>query len=263
MSRVAVLLVAAALLATACGRDSAPAVSGEPSGHLTVFAAASLRDAFVEIGALFEEQYPGVNLSFNFGGSPLLRLQLEQGARADVYASADLRQMELAVDAGLADSHAVFATNALVIVAPPRNPAGVSDPEDLGRRGLRLVLANPEVPVGAYTRELLSRMEADAAFGPGFKERVLRNVLSNESNVKQVVAKVELGEADAGVVYASDVRRDLVVVPVPTRLAVAAEYPIALLKEARNPAAATAFVEFVLSPAGQEVLRKHGFNAGS
>lgn len=251
-----------------CGDGSASLSSAEGtvSGRITVFAAASLTDAFNEIARLFEEKYPGAQARFNFAGTPTLRLQLEQGARADIFASADPAQMDIAVSSGLVESTPVlFAGNSLVIITPPDNPGRVSAVADLARPGLRLVLPNPQVPAGAYSREMLARVEGDPAFGSGFGERVLENVVSEESNVKQVVAKVQLGEADAGIVYGSDVTPSLIqsirAVPIPEGFNVRARYPIALLKNAGNPGAARAFIDFVASAAGRQILEKYGFTA--
>jgi molybdate transport system substrate-binding protein len=252
----------------ACGDSASPdptATTPSVSGKITVFAAASLTDAFNEIARAFEERYPGTEVEFNFAGTPTLRTQLEQGARADVFASADLAQMNIAVQSGVvASTGDVFVRNSLVVITPSSNPANIDAPADLAKSGIKLVVANPEVPVGNYTRQMLSSMEKDAAYGAGFSDRVLDNVVSEESNVRQVVSKVELGEADAGVVYGSDVTPSvatrLKVVRVPDQFNVIAQYPIAPLKEAGNPLTAEAFIDFVLSAAGQQVLQKHGFS---
>jgi molybdate transport system substrate-binding protein len=229
-----------------------------------VFAAASLTDSFNEIAKAFEAKYPGVEVTFSFGGSPTLRTQLEQGARADVFASADQNQMNLALQNGaVASAGQVFVRNSLVVITPKDNPGKISALSDLKKSGLKLVLAAPEVPVGAYARQALTSMDKDAAYGAGFSEAVLKNVVSLESNVKQVVAKVELGEADAGIVYGTDVTPSvapkLATIAIPTQFNVIAEYPIALTKSPGNAAAAQAFIDFVLSSAGQTVLKKYNF----
>lgn len=273
-------LVFAALLATglvACGDDAGPdptpttavpAATATPSvtGNITVFAAASLTDAFNELATEFKKANPGVGeITFNFAGSSALRTQLEQGAKAEIFASADTVQMDAAKKSGVVVSGGdkIFARNSLVIIAPKSNPAKVAAPLDLKNPGLKLVLAAPEVPVGNYARQMFVKMEADPAFGAGFNDAVLKNVVSNESNVKQVVAKVQLGEADAGVVYGTDITAsvapDLTRVEVPTALNIIAEYPIALTKDAGNTKAAQAFMDYVLSSAGQTILKKYGF----
>src|SRR5690606_13635058 len=159
-------------------------------------------------------------------------------------------------------SVSTFARNSLVIITPKDNPGGIGAPEDLAKEGLKLVLANEDVPVGEYTRRMLAAMDASGAFGQGFIDLVLSNVVSLESNVKQIVAKVELGEADAGVVYGTDVTQDvapnLAKVEAPAEFNVIAEYPMALVKDRRNDAGGRAFIEFVLSEVGQGVLQKYG-----
>ncbi len=268
-------VVPALLLAAACGDNAGPNPSPEPgaasqplSGTVTVFAAASLSDAFNELAAEFERMNTGVEMRFNFAGSPTLRTQLEQGARADIYASADLAQMSLAKQRGVVVSNEkTFARNSLVVITPKSNPAGIDILADLKKTGIKLVLANADVPVGNYSRRVLTNLEKDPAYGAGFAEAVLRNLVSNESNVKQVVAKVELGEADAGIVYGTDVTPSVASalnrLEIPAAVNVIAEYPIALTKDASNARAAQAFVDFVLSAAGQVVLKKWGFLTGS
>ena len=255
------------LVACGGGGDAAREPSGPEariSGDVTVFAAASLAEAFTDLAGAFEAEYPEVNVVFNFGGSPTLRTQLEQGARADVFATANLEQMELAKGGGVVDRAAsTFARNSLVIITPSDNPGGIEGPGDLAKGGLKLVVANEEVPAGAYTRQILTAMDESGDFEAGFGEKVGDNFVSLESNVKQVVAKVELGEADAGVVYGTDVTPgvapNLKKIEVPERFNVIAEYPIALVSDGSNEAAGRAFIEFVLSEAGQGILQKYGF----
>ena len=148
----------------------------------------------------------GVKLTFSFGASSQLRAQLEQGAPADVFASADTVQMDNAVKANtIQGTPTIFARNRLVVIVPAANPAGITTLADLAKPGLKFVTAGPEVPVGNYTRMMLEKMAADPQFGAGFDQRVRGNVVSEEANVRQVVTKVQLGEADVGIVYSSDV----------------------------------------------------------
>ena len=262
------LIAALMSLAAACGDDAGPdptPAAGAPlTGSLTVFAAASLTDAFNEIAGEFRKGHPGVEFSFNFQGTPTLRTQLEQGARAGIFASADLAQMNLAVQSGAVTSAGqIFARNSLIVITPKDNPGRVSSLADLRRPGLKLVLTNQEVPVGVYSRQALASLEKDAAYGAGYSDAVLKNVVSLESNVKQVVAKIELGEADAGIVYGTDVTPSvapkLATIAIPPQFNVLAEYAIALTKDAANARAAQAFIEYVMSPNGQAVLKKYGF----
>jgi molybdate transport system substrate-binding protein len=159
----------------------------------------------------------------------------------------------------------IFVHNLLVVIVPAQNPAGITKLQDLAKPKLKLVLTNKEVPVGNYSRQVLAKMSQDSTFGKDFADRVLGNLVSEETNVKQVVTKVQLGEADAGIVYSSDVtmvvRGALKVIDIPNQFNVTARYPIAIVKDAQNEAGAHAFVEYVLSPAGQAILTRHGFIA--
>jgi molybdate transport system substrate-binding protein len=226
---------------------------------LTVFAASSLRDAFQDLGRLFEQEHPGTSVSFNFAGSQELRTQVEHGARADVLASADPRTLRALAGAGLSLEPQVFARNEPVIVVPVGNPAGIDALADLPR-ARRLVVGAPEVPIGEYTVRILEA--ASRRYGPAFGAAVESRVASRELNVRQVLAKVALGEADAAIVYRTDAlasRGAVEVISIPPQLNVVAEYPIALLRGAARPGLARAFVELVLSSAGQAVLARHGF----
>ena len=228
---------------------------------LTVFAAASLTDAFEEMGQSFETSHPGVTIRFNFAGSQSLRTQIEQGALADVFASANSKEMDALAAGGFVnkDTPQIFLTNQLVIILPAANPAGLEKLEDLANPGIKLVLAGEDVPVGKYARQALEQMNGQ--FGSDFKDKVLSNVVSNEDNVKQVVVKVQLGEADAGIVYISDVvaAPDLKSIEIPDGLNVIAEYPIAALSQSPVQDLAADFIAYVLSPEGQAVLQKWGF----
>jgi len=239
----------------------AQATTAEP--ELTVFAAASLSGAFQEIGGMFERAHPGTRVSFNFAGSQQLATQLEQGATDDLFASADERWMTYAADKGLlAEPPRLFAHNRLVVIVPATNPARIGRLQDLAKRGVKLVIAAEAVPVGAYTRQALGKLAQAPDFSTDFDRRVLANVVSQEENVKAVVTKVQLGEADAGVVYVSDatgsVARHLRAFPIPDAQNVVADYPIAVLNGAKAPKAAADFAELVLAPEGQEVLKRFG-----
>jgi molybdate transport system substrate-binding protein len=193
-------------------------------------------------------------------------MQLAQGARADVFASADEPNMAGAqTDGTITGEPQIFARNVLVVIVPARNPAGIQTLQDLAKPNIKLVLTNQAVPVGNYSRQSLEKMSQDAAFGADFSKRVLANLVSEETNVRQVAAKVHLGEADAGIVYSTDVTpalRDAVrVIQIPSALNVIAKYPIAVVKAAQNEAGAQAFIADVLSPAGQTLLVRHGFLA--
>lgn len=242
---------------SACGSLSPTA---EPK-TLTVFAAASLTDAFDEIGKNFEAASPGVTIKLNFGGSQALRTQIEQGAQADVFASANTNEMDALVADNLvaAESSQIFLTNQLVVIMPANNPAGLKELADLARSGLKLVIAAKEVPVGNYSLQAIDKL--DAALGNGFKDKALANIVSYENDVKQVVAKVQLGEADAGIVYSSDTvaAPELKKIDIPAENNVVAQYPLAALTQSKNPKLAQAFIAYVLSAEGQSILQKWGF----
>ncbi len=241
-----------------------PQATARPSRTLTVFAAASLIDAFKEIGADFEAAHPGVTVKFNFAGSQTLRAQLEQGAYADVFASANHTEIDTAVTDGLVASGVAkdFLTNILIVILPPQNPAGVESLQDLARPGLKLVLADETVPAGKYSRQVLTNINQDPSYGADYASKVLANVVSSETDVKQVVTKVQLGEADAGIVYLSDstAAPSLKTIAIPSQFNVVARYPIAPLLASHFPDTANAFVAFVLSSGGQDVLKKWGFS---
>jgi molybdate transport system substrate-binding protein len=236
-----------------------------PPTILTVLAAASLSSPFTDLGRQFEADHPGVKVRFSFAGSQQLLQQLEQGAPADVFASASLSYMEAAVKTQrvAAGSPRPFAHNRLVVITPKNNPSGIAGLIDLAKPGLKLDLAAREVPAGQYALDVLDKASADAGFGPNFKAQVLKNVVSYETNVKAVLTKVALGEADAGIVYASDGAGDAVarvgLLEIPVNFNVVAIYPIAAVAGSANPILAQAFVDLVLSKPGQDALVKNGF----
>jgi molybdate transport system substrate-binding protein len=260
MKRFWIVILTVALLLTACGTHTSKTTTPEAK-TLTVFAAASLTDAFDEIGKEFEAVNPGVTVQNNFAGSQTLRTQIEQGAQADVFASANTKEMDALVAGNFvaADSAKIFLTNQLVVVMPANNPAGVVTLADLAKPGLKVVLAAKEVPVGNYALHVLDKL--NAALGAGFKDQVLANVVSCENDVKQVVAKVQLGEADAGIVYSSDAvaAPELKKIDIPVENNVIAKYPLAALTQSKDPELARAFIAYVLSTDGQSALLKWGF----
>ena len=262
-----------ALLLTAACAYQPDAGSGDGSRELTVFAAASLASAFPEIADAFVAEHPGASITFNFSGSQRLRTQLDFGARADVFASADQRQMDLAVAAGLiAGDPSSFAGNSLVVIVPlPGATAGVNSAvkiqrlEDLAGNGVKLALALPEVPAGRYALALLRNLEAQyPALEPGYALRVLDNVVTLEPNVRGVFQKVALGEVDAGIVYRTDAATEYAagkvqVVSIPQGSNIVAEYPIAVLRDAANPGLAKEFARFLLGERAQAILKSYGF----
>jgi len=234
-------------------------VQARQNQPVTVFAAASLTDAFEAIATAFEAATPGVAVLYNFASSSDLATQLSEGAPADVFASANNRQMQVAVDAGrIAGRPRTFAKNRLVLIVPADNPANITGLRDLVNDGVQLVIAAEGVPVRDYTNTLLERLVADAAYGEAYRAAVLANVVSEEQNARQVSAKIALGEADAGVVYVSDVTPDIadqvIAFSIPDTLNTIATYPIAVTDAPASPELAQAFVDFVLSDVGQDIL---------
>jgi molybdate transport system substrate-binding protein len=261
IAAVAGLCLLGALVGAPASRPQSIPAPGR--GTLQVFAAASLSDAFSEIGRRLEQQRPGLTVRMNFAGSQQLATQIEQGALADVFASADERWMSYARERGLLSGEpSIFAKNRLVVIVPRTNPARIRRLQDLARGGVKLVLGADAVPVGRYSRIVLRNLARDPAFGGDFATRSLRNVVSEEENAKSVVGKVQLGEADAGIVYRSDVTptvaRFVHVVEIPESANVLASYPIALIKDAKAADAARAFVELVRSREGQQILARRG-----
>ncbi len=264
MRRWAPVLAAAIVAAgwTAPTTKSARAAAS-PKHEIQVFAAASLADAFGDIGRDFERSHEGLVVRLNLAGSQQLAAQLAQGAVADVFASADERWMEDVRSRDLLLGEPVpFAHNRLVVIVPRTNPARIGRLQDLGRGGIKLVLGADAVPVGRYSRIALRSLARSPGFGADFATRVLRNVVSEEENVKAVASKVQLGEADAGIVYRSDVgpsiARFVRMFELPEGASPVASYPIALVRGGLEPEAARTFVEFVLSSEGQRILERHG-----
>jgi molybdate transport system substrate-binding protein len=244
------LPLALALLVWGCG-------SGLPEREvLDVYAASSLTEAFGELETLFEAAHPGIDVRLTLAGSQVLRLQIEQGAPADVFASADPAHVRTLADEGLVHGALAFATNELVVIVPLANPADIESFEELPR-ARRIVLGTANVPAGRYAREVLGL--ASRRLGSGFGRRVLDRVVSEESNVRLARAKVELGEADAALVYRTDaVSSERVrLIAIPDAMNVRASYVIGVVGDGGQ--AAALWVDLVLSDVGQAVLRRLGF----
>jgi molybdate transport system substrate-binding protein len=238
-----------------------PVVMAAPADRqeLVVFAAASLREAFEGLAASFERAHPATEVRLNLAGSQELRTQIEQGARADVFASADLTHMGLLEKQGLVESPATFARNEPAIVVPRGNPAGIHALTDLPRTR-RLVVGAPQVPIGRYTVEIFAA--AARKHGAALRAELEASIVSRELNVRQVLAKVILGEADAGIVYRTDAQAGkgkVEVIPIPPDLNVVAAYPIAVVKGSASPKLARAWLDLVLGPEGQRRLVGAGF----
>jgi molybdate transport system substrate-binding protein len=231
-----------------------------------VFAASSLTDAFGELARIFEEQNPGTEVRQSFESSSTLLTQIQQGAPADVFASAAPEEMRTAAKDGLvAGEPEIFARNREVIMVPEDNPARVESMRDLSKPGIKLVLAEDGVPAADYAVEILGR--ANAEYGVGFRQDVLSNVVSREADVRASVGRVVLGDADATFGYASDytpdIRDRVRVIRIPENLNIIATYPIAVLKDAKDPELARNWVDLVVSDRGQRVLEKWGFESAT
>src|SRR6478735_1288876 len=236
-------------------KGTTPASTPAATGDLTVFAAASLTKSFDEIGAAFSTVHPDSKVTFSFDASSALVTQINQGAPADVFASADEANMTKLTDAGNNQGDpVVFATNKLEILVAKGTPKGITSVADLAKSGVTFVTAAPEVPIGKYTQQVLD--SAGGAVTP----------VSLEQNVKGIVTKVTTGEADAGIVYHTDVLPagdQAEGVPIPDDINVIAKYPIVVTKESTNASTGTAFIDFVLSDQGQKILDAHGFSPPS
>lgn len=238
-----------AMAAAGCG---APAPAAAQDDELTVFAAASLAEAFEDLAVEFERRHAGSEVRLNLAGSQTLAGQLLEGAAADVFAAADDVEMARVVAAGRAADPRTFATNDLVIAVEPGNPRDVTTLQDLAREDLLVVLPVRDVPAGRYAAAALERADVEVA------------PVSLELDVRAALGKVVLGEADAAIVYASDVAAvggRAQAVPLPSDLAAGVSYPVAALADSHRPDLAAAFVDLLLDPAGRELLRRHGFGA--
>ena len=266
-ARIAALVIALlALVAAGCGDDASTAATGtteangstaaappKVSGSITVFAAASLTESFGKLGEAFQKAYPDAKVTFSFAASSALVQQINEGAPADVFASADAANMKKLTDAANAHGEPeVFATNKLEIITEQGNPTGITGVADLADPDLIVVTCGPEVPIGRYSAEVFQ------------KAGVTVTPKSYEADVKAVVNKVTLGEADAGIVYATDVKAagdKAAGVAIPDDINIIATYPIAVTKASKNVAVAEAFLAFVLSDEGQDILGDAGFTA--
>jgi molybdate transport system substrate-binding protein len=252
------LILAGCSSSSPSGAGTSPAASaGKP---LTVLAAASLTKVFPKIGAEFAKQHPGTTFHWSFAGTDTLAAQIEQGAPADVFAGASTKYGDQLSGEGLIDTPRPFATNSLVLIVPPGNPAKITSPKDLTKPGIKLVVGAETVPVGSYTRTVLANLNAQ--YGAGYDQKVLANVVDNEDAVTGVLQKVQLGEADAGFVYVTDaagVGDAVKAIPLPVAAQATATYPIAVVKASKEQTLASQFVDFMLTPAAQQLLAEAQF----
>ena len=274
-SRLAFLAAVLALVLTACSRAGAASPSAAPATpattvaastaadvELIVFGAASLKGVLDKAEAAYEMAYPGTNVTVSADSSSTLEMQIEHGAPADVFLSADTTNPKKLVDAGLAAGAAVtFAGNKLTVVVPTANPAGIKTPADLARSGVKVIAAGCEVPITKYATQLVANLAKEAGYPADFAAKYAANIASKEDNVKTVVAKIELGEGDAGIVYVTDAEASSKVTPidVPDTANVPATYAGVVVKASKNAAAAKTFLDWFAGPDGQAILGEFGF----
>lgn len=280
-SPIAILTLLLTLLLAACGAPAAqsppspPAPTTAPTNAptaptavagttLTVFAAASLTDAFKAIKPAFEAAHPGVTVVYNFAGAQQLAAQINEGAPADVFASANKKQIDVVISSSkiISGTAQTFVRNRLVVITPKANPAGITSLKDLAKPGLKLIFEAKAVPAGQYSLDFLTKASTLPEYTSAYSSTVLSNVVSYEDNVRSVLSKIVLGEGDAGIVYTTDaatVVDKINTIAIPDELNVIAVYPIAPLADSKIPDMAKAFIAYVLSPEGQQVLATYGF----
>jgi len=256
-------IVVCLLLAACVGSTTSSGTPTEsPSVTLNVFAAASLTASFNEIASTYHQMHPNFTIKPVYNGSQILEQQIASGAPADIFASADTTNMQKASQAGLVGASQIFVKNRLVVIIPLSNPGKITSLKDLARKGVKIDLAAATVPAGKYSRQALMNLSKSPQYGANYGSTVLANVVSQEDNVKAVVQKVQLGEADAGFVYVTDAYSasgKVTVIDIPDPYNVIAQYPIAVTKSSPHASDAQAFVAFVLSPAGQAIMKKYQF----
>jgi molybdate transport system substrate-binding protein len=268
MRRKLLLALAAVGLAVGCSASGSPALSRSSGAapRLTVFAAASLKEALGQAKVAWEDAHPGTSVTIATDSSAALETQIEQGAPADVFLSADIANPRKLVEEGLAAGSPVsFAENELTVIVPTANPAGITSPRDLARAGVKVIAAGDDVPITGYARQLVVNLAKASGYPSDFAAAYAANIASKEGDVKAVVAKVELGEGDAGIVYVTDARASTKVttVGVPEGANVPATYAGVVIKASPNAAAAGAFLDWLAGPDGKAILARFGFQPPS
>lgn len=251
------------LFIAACGGSTTTTTTSTAPITLNVFAAASLKESFTAIAAKYHQSNPTITIKLNLDGSQILEQQIANGAPSDIFASADQINMQKASTAGLVGSSQIFAKNRLVVIIPTSNPGKITTLKDLARKGVKIDIEAAAVPAGKYSLQVLDNMAKATDYGPAYETAVKANFVSEETNVKAVVQKIQLGEADAGFVYRTDVTTDVAnkvtIIDIPDNFNVIAQYPIAVTKSSAHAAAAQAFVQYILSSDGQAVLQQYHF----
>jgi len=270
-----ILALAAILAISACGTTATlvPSISAKPPSvpptvvppaALTIFGAASLNGALDQLKATYEADHAGTTLTISTDSSAALRTQIEQGAPADVLLSADVTNPQKLVTAGLTDGQAVdFAGNLLTIVVPTTNPARIATPADLARSEIKIIAAGADVPITTYATQAIGLLAKLPGYPAGFSAKYAANVVSREDNVKAVIAKVELGEGDAGIVYVTDARAStkVTVIDIPPQANPPATYAGVVVKSSENAAAAHQFLDWMTGAEAQLILTQLGFSA--
>ena len=261
---VALVAIAALAVLAGCGSKSAASNTSSPSPaastKLTVFAAASLNQVFPQIAKAFQQSHPGVTFTFNFAGTDALTTQIEQGAPADVFAGASAKFGDELSGKGLIDTPQIFATNRLVVVLPAANPGHITSLKDLSKSGTKIVIGDANVPIGAYTRTVLTNL--NATYGSTYSDKVLKNVVSEALDVTSILTTVATGNADAGFVYVTDAMAagdHVKTIDIPTSAQPIPTYPIAVVKASKSASVAQQFTSFVLGSQGQALLKAAGF----
>lgn len=263
-SLIVILLAAGCAPQNAVPSQAAAQPTKMQQVKLTVFAASSLTESFNAIAKAYNIQHPNVAITYNFAGSQQLAQQIAQGAEVEIFASAGQTPMQAVIKTGRIQAGEVkpFATNQLVVIFPKDNPGKIATLQDLARPGLKIILAAQNVPAGQYAQQFLQNAGKETPFNADYTSNVLKNVVSYEDNVKNVVSKIQLGEADAGIVYQTDAisaKSQVGQLEIPAQLNIIAEYPLAILQDAQQPEAAREFIRFVLSKDGQEIMASYGF----
>jgi molybdate transport system substrate-binding protein len=274
------VVVATLLAACTAGPGSAPSAASSPSSGsvpptdassspskldaapLTVYGAASLKSALDLLKTAWEPAHPGSTLTISTDSSAALETQIEQGAPADVFLSADTANPKKLTDKALADGAAVdFAGNILTVVVPAANPAGITSPADLAKSGVKVIAAGDDVPITKYAKQVVANLARVAGYPSGFEAAYAANIASKEDNVKAVIAKIELGEGDAGIVYVTDAQASakVMTVAIPAEANVPATYAGVVVKASAHATTAHAFLDWVAGAEGQQILAGFGF----
>jgi molybdate transport system substrate-binding protein len=262
------LLLPGAFLFAACGSTASSNTSSTPMPApspvtLNILAASSLTKSFGTLATNYHTLHPNVTIKGVYDSSTALEQQIANGAPADIFASADTTNMQKAAQANLVDASQIFAENRLVVILPVSNPGHITTLKDLSNAGVKIDLANATVPVGKYARQVLDNLGKSSDYGAAYEAAVLKNVVSEEATDAAIVQKVQLGEADAGIVYVSDINStdaaQFTSIAIPDNFNVISQYPIAAVKSSAHIADDQAFIQYVLSSAGQNVLKQYNF----